>query len=69
MSTSKRIAAAADALVDAVKALVLNADSLEAVRDALLALRPAMPAAELARHLQAALAYAELMGRAEIADG
>lgn len=66
-AAERRAAPAADALVDAVRALALNAESLEEVRDRLLALRPGMPAAELARHLQAALAYAELTGRAEIA--
>lgn len=65
----RRAQPAADALVDAIKALVLNAESLGEVRDGLLALRPAMPAAELARHLQAAVGYAELTGRAEITDG
>ena len=66
-AAEKRAASASDALVDAIRALVFNADSLGEVRDRLLALKPEMPAAELARHLRSALAYAELTGRAEIA--
>ena len=61
--------AAGDALVDTIRELVPRADSLEEVRDGLAALKPDMPAEAFARAMQTALAYAELTGRAEIADG
>ena len=66
--TEALAAPAGDALVDTIRELVTRADTIEEVRDGLTALRPDMPADGLARAMQLALAYAELSGRAEIAD-
>jgi phage gp29-like protein len=58
----------ADALIDAVRRLVGSADSLEEVRDGLLALDPQMPAEQLASYMRLALVMAELAGRADVAE-
>lgn len=59
---------AADELIDVVRALIEDAETLDAVRDGLLRLRPQMTADDLAQAMRLALAFAELSGRADIAD-
>jgi phage gp29-like protein len=59
----------ADKLIDAIRAMVEGADTLEEVRDALLALRPQLDPTELADAMRKALVFTELYGRAETIDG
>jgi phage gp29-like protein len=59
---------AANRLIDAVKAAIDGATSMDEVRQRLEALKPELPVDDLARALQLALAMAELIGRSEIAD-
>lgn len=66
--TAKLAAPVTDRMIDMVRALVDNAESLDGVRESLKALKPNLPADELAQLMQMALAMADLSGRAEIAD-
>lgn len=59
---------AMDALIDQVRELVAQADSLEAVRDGLLGLYPRMAAGPLADAMRLALVMADLTGRDEIVE-
>jgi phage gp29-like protein len=57
------------AIVDALRGMVLAAESLEAVRDGLLRLYPTLPVAQLAELMGQALTVAALSGRADLTDG
>lgn len=62
-------APAGDALIDQIRAIVEESGSLEEIRDRLKAVKPELAAADLAAALGQALAFAELLGRSEIAGG
>lgn len=62
-------AEAQDAMVGAVRDLVMRADSLEEIRAGLVRLAPAMPTARLAELMGQALAVAALSGRSDLTDG
>jgi len=58
-----------DDLIEPVRRLVMEADSLEAIRDGLLELYPEMDASDLGALMQRAFAAADLAGRAEVEEG
>jgi phage gp29-like protein len=60
---------AADKLIDAIRSMVEGADTLEEVRDGLLALRPQLDPAALAEAMRKAMVFAELSGRSDTIDG
>lgn len=62
-------AEAQERLVDAVRGVIENAESLDAARDALVRLMPALPVAQLAALLGQAMTVADLTGRADLQDG
>jgi phage gp29-like protein len=64
----KRAAGAMEALIDRIRDLVEQADTLEDVRSGLLRLVPDMPETDLATAMRQALAFAELTGRSDIDD-
>jgi phage gp29-like protein len=59
----------ADAMINTIRQLLDNCETLDEVRDRLLELVPEMPAAGFAEVMRRALAMAELTGRSEIAAG
>ena len=64
-----KVATAMDALVGPVRKLVMEAPSLEAIRDGLLELYPKMDTAAFTETMQFALTAARLAGRYEVLDG
>lgn len=56
-------------MTDAVQALVMQATTLEEIRDGLLALEPALSHDELGALLAQAIAASELLGMLEVEEG
>jgi phage gp29-like protein len=63
------VATAQDAMIDKLRDVVMGAESLAALRDALVEAFPALDDADLARLMGDALVVAALAGRSDLADG